>query len=69
MNPKKFGAVLEKKRFFYRVSLEKLAETIGVSYRTFQRKRKEPQRFKLGEVEILMKVLKFTDEERKEALL
>ena len=69
MNPKNFDALVEKKRFFYSISQKKLADAIGISYRTFQRKRSDPGKFELGEVQILMKILKFTDEERKEALL
>lgn len=69
MNPKNFIAVMEKKRYFYGVSPLLLAEALQISYRTFQRKRKKPEKFELGEVQIIMKILKFTEDERKEALL
>lgn len=69
MNPKNFKAVMEKKKSYFDCDDADLAKVIGVSERTFSRRRKAPETFTLGEVKNIMRFLRFTEEERKEALL
>lgn len=69
MSPKNFMALLEKKKFIYKITDSRLAQTVGVSERTFKRRKLNPGEFTFDEAEIIMKVLHFTPEERKEALL
>ncbi|MBR5310644.1 MAG: hypothetical protein IKU42_05935 [Oscillospiraceae bacterium] len=69
MNPKNFTAILDKKRSFYGISPEQLAKVLQISTRTLARKKKNPEKFELGEVQTLIKFLRFTEEEKKEAFL
>ena len=69
MNPKNFTAILDKKRSFYGISPEQLAKVLQISTRTLARKKKNPEKFELGEVQKLIKFLRFTEEEKKEAFL
>jgi hypothetical protein len=69
MNPKNFTAILDKKRSFYGISPEQLAKVLQISTRTLARKKKNPQKFELGEVQTLIKFLRFTEDEKKEAFL
>lgn len=69
MNPIKFLAMVEMKRVLYSCEDEKLAKIIGVSERTFKRRKQNPEQFTIEEMNHLIKFLKFTEEERKEALL
>ena len=68
-NPKNFTAILDKKKSFYGVTPEQIAGAINISTRTLARKKKNPEKFELGEIITLMKLLRFTEDERKEALL
>ena len=69
MNPKNFTAILDKKRSFYGISPEQLAKVLQISTRTLARKKKNPEKFELGEVQTLIKFLRFTEEEKKETFL
>lgn len=69
MNPRKFLAMVEMKKVFYSCADEDLARVTGVSERTFKRRRQNPEQFTIEEMNHLIKFLKFTEEERKEALL
>jgi hypothetical protein len=69
MNPKNFTAILDKKRSFYGISPEQLAKVLQISTRTLARKKKNPEKFELGEVQTLIKFLRFTEDEKKEAFL
>lgn len=69
MNPRKFLGMVEMKRVLYSCCDEDLAKIIGVSERTFKRRKQNPEQFTIEEMNHLIKFLKFTEEERKEALL
>lgn len=69
MSTKSFMALVEKKKSLYGISDEVLAEVIGVSERTFKRRKRNPGQFTIDEMNYLIKFLKFTEDERKEALL
>lgn len=69
MNPKRFTAIILKKLFFYDIPRQDAGDIIGVSYTTWKRRIKNPEEFTLKEADILVKKLKFTDEERREAFL
>lgn len=69
MNPIKFLAMVEMKKVFYSCEDEDLAKITGVSERTYKRRKQNPEQFTIEEMNHLIKFLKFTEEERKEALL
>ncbi len=69
MNTKAFIALLEKKKVIFRINDAGLAIVIGVSEKTFKRRKKNPGLFTIDEINHLMKFLRFSEEERKEALL
>ena len=69
MNPIKFLAMVEMKKVLYSCKDGDLARIAGVSERTFKRRRQNPEQFTIDEINHLIKFLKFTEEERKEALL
>ena len=66
MNPMKFLAMVEMKKVLYSCEDEDLARITGVSQRTFKRRKQNPGQFTIAEVERIMNVLQFTEEERKE---
>lgn len=69
MNAAIFLALLEKKKSIFGIFDSDLARVIGVSPKTFSRRVKDPETFTLGEVKTLIRFLRFTEDERKEALL
>ena len=69
MNPRKFLGMVEMKQVLYSCKDEDLARITGISKRTFKRRRQNPEQFTIEEMNHLIKFLKFTEEERKEALL
>ena len=69
MNPIKFLAIVEMKKVLYSCEDGDLARIAGVSERTFIGSRQTPEEFTIEEINHLIKFLKFTEEERKEALL
>lgn len=69
MNPRKFLGMVEMKKVLYSCKDGDLARIAGVSERTFKRRRQNPEQFTIEEINHLIKFLKFTEEERKEALL
>ena len=69
MNPIKFLAMVEMKRVLYSCEDGDLAKITGVSERTYKRRKQNPEQFTIEEMNRLIKFLKFTEEERKEALL
>ena len=69
MNPIKFLAVVEMKRVLFSCGDADLARITGVSERTFKRRKKQPGTFTFDEMNRLMKFLRFTEEEKKEAFL
>lgn len=69
MKDKAFLALVEKKKVIYRVNDAGLATIIACSEKTFKRRKKHPEEFTLGEINRIMSFLKFTDEERREALI
>lgn len=69
MNPIKFLAMVEMKRVLYSCEDGDLAKITGVSERTYKRRKQNPEQFTIEEMNHLIKFLKFTEEERKEALL
>lgn len=69
MNPRKFLAMVEMKKVLYSCEDEDLARITGVSQRTFKRRKQNPGQFTIDEMNYLIKFLKFTEDERKEALL
>lgn len=69
MNPIKFLAMVEMKKVLYSCEDGDLAKITGISERTFKRRRQNPEQFTIEEINHLIKFLKFTEEERKEALL
>ena len=69
MNPRKFLGMVEMKKVLYSCEDEDLAKITGVSERTYKRRKQNPEQFTIEEMNHLIKFLKFTEEERKEALL
>lgn len=69
MNPRKFLGMVEMKKILYSCEDEDLARITGVSERTYKRRKQNPEQFTIEEMNHLIKFLKFTEEERKEALL
>lgn len=69
MNGLNFKAIIEKKKVIYGYDDSVLAKVLGCSLRTFQRKKKAPEDFTFGEVKILLKFLRFTEEEKEEVFL
>lgn len=69
MNPRKFLGMVEMKKVLYSCEDGDLAKITGISERTFKRRRQNPEQFTIEEINHLIKFLKFTEEERKEALL
>ena len=69
MNPRKFLGMVEMKKVLYSCEDGDLAKITGVSERTFKRRRQNPEQFTIEEMNHLIKFKKFTEEERKEALL
>ena len=69
MNPRKFLGMVEMKRILYSCEDGDLAKITGVSERTYKRRKQNPEQFTIEEINHLIKFLKFTEEERKEALL
>ena len=69
MNPIKFLAMVEMKKVLYSCEDGDLAKITGVSERTYKRRKQNPEQFTIEEMNHLIKFLKFTEEERKEALL
>ena len=69
MNPRKFLGMVEMKRILYSCKDGDLAKITGVSERTYKRRKQNPEQFTIEEMNHLIKFLKFTEEERKEALL
>ena len=69
MNPRKFLGMVEMKKVLYSCEDGDLAKITGISERTFKRRRQNPEQFTIDEINHLIKFLKFTEEERKEALL
>lgn len=69
MNPRKFLGMVEMKKVLYSCADEDLAKITGVSERTYKRRKQNPEQFTIEEMNHLIKFLKFTEEERKEALL
>lgn len=69
MNPIKFLAMVEMKKVLYSCEDEDLARITGVSERTYKRRKQNPEQFTIEEMNHLIKFLKFTEEDRKEALL
>ena len=69
MSTKNFLGILAKKKVLYSLEDADLAKVIGVSPKTFSRRIKNPDTFTLGEANHLIRFLKFTEDERKEALL
>ena len=69
MNPKKFLGMVEMKKVLYSCGDEDLAKITGVSERTYKRRKQNPEQFTIEEMNHLIKFLKFTEDERKEALL
>ena len=69
MNPRKFLGMVEMKKVLYSCEDGDLAKITGISERTFKRRRQNPEQFTMEEMNHLIKFLKFTEEERKEALL
>lgn len=62
-----FGTIEEKKyRFGYKDS--DIAKAIKISPRTYANRKQKPRDFSILEIESIMKFLKFTEEEKKEAL-
>lgn len=69
MNPRKFLGMVEMKKVLYSCEDGDLAKITGVSERTYKRRKQNPEQFTIEEMNHLIKFLKFTEEERKEALL
>ena len=69
MNPRKFLGMVEMKKVLYSCEDEDLAKITGVSERTYKRRKQNPEQFTIEEMNHLIKFLKLTEEERKEALL
>lgn len=69
MNPRKFLGMVEMKRILYSCEDRDLAKIIGVSERTFKRRKQNPEQFTIEEINHLIKFLKFTEDERKGAFL
>ncbi len=69
MNPKALVAITEKKKVFFNLKDADVARLCCMSTATYSRRRTHPFMFTLGEVNNIMKVLKFTDDEKKEVFL
>lgn len=69
MNPKSFLAIVAKKKVIYGLENADLAKVLGVSARTFLRRLNDPGELTIREINTLIKFLKFTEQEKEEALL
>lgn len=69
MNGRNFLALIESKKVKYRINDAGLATVLGVSEKTFKRRKKHPEEFSLGEIMILFRFLKFTNEEKVESII
>ncbi len=66
---KKILAQIEKKKALLGIQNRDIAHFIGVCEKTFREKIREPEKFSLREIYQIMHLLRFTEEEKKEALL
>lgn len=65
MNPKAFLELIHKKRKFYGIKYYDFFERIELSKVKYKRRRKDPGKFTLEEAGKIMKVLQFTEDERR----
>lgn len=69
MNAKALVAIIAKKKVIFDLKDQDIARMIAVSYPTYRGRKTEPLSFTLGEVNNIMRVLKFTEDEKKEVFL
>lgn len=67
-NNNRFMALIDCRMAYLGLNYGKLAKIMGMTVSTLRTKRYAPDRFTLGETQKLFTVLKFSDEEEKEAL-
>lgn len=69
MDTKRFLALVEFKKFIYDCDDETIAKVIGVSNKTYQRRKKSPDTFTVGEVNAIMRFLRFSKENKVEVFV
>lgn len=69
MNAKALVAITAKKKVLFNLTDREIAKMIAVSYPTYRNRKTEPLNFTLGEVNNIMKILRFTEDEKKEVFL
>lgn len=69
MNATALIAIIAKKKVIFKLQDKDIAKMLHVSPNTYTTRKSNPLSFSLGEVNSIMRVLRFTEDEKKEVFL